>query len=363
MASADDPYARRIIHIDMDAFYAAVEMREDPSLRGRPLVVGGDPERRGTVATCNYEARAYGIHSAMASRTAKKRCPEVIFIRPRFDLYRAVSAEIREIFLQYTPKVEPLSLDEAYLDVTGCRLFGGIATDIARDIKRRILEKTRLTGSAGVSYNKFLAKIASDMNKPDGLTVVRPEDGPKLVAHLPIRKFFGIGPVTAARMKELGIETGVDLRQWPLERLQPLFGKHAEYYYQAARGVDLREVEADRPRKSLGSETTFVQDIQDLEEMLNALKLRAREVALDLQEKQLTGKTVTVKVKFSDFTQVTRSHSFDRPLTSYRQMVAILPDLLRRATEPGRAVRLLGVTVSNLVPHSDEEGPVQRSLL
>ena len=363
MASADDPHARRIIHIDMDAFYAAVEMREDPSLRGRPLVVGGDPERRGTVATCNYEARKFGIHSAMASRTAKKRCPEVIFIRPRFDLYRAVSAEIQEIFHHYTPKVEPLSLDEAYLDVTGCRLFGGIATDIARDIKRRILERTQLTGSAGVSYNKFLAKIASDMNKPDGLTVVRPEDGPKLVARLPIRKFFGIGPVTAARMKKLGIETGADLRQWPLGRLQPLFGKHAEYYYQAARGMDLREVEPGRPRKSLGSETTFVTDLRDLEVMLKALKLRAREVALDLQEKHLTGKTVTVKVKFSDFTQVTRSHSFDRPLTSYQQMADILPDLLRRAAAPGRAVRLLGVTVSNLAPHSDEEGPVQRSLL
>ena len=363
MASPDDPYARRIIHVDMDAFYAAVEMREDPSLQGRPLVVGGDPERRGTVATCNYEARVFGIHSAMASRTAKKRCPEIIFIRPRFDLYRAVSAEIQGIFRHYTSKVEPLSLDEAYLDVTGCRLFGGIATDIARDIKRCILETTRLTASAGVSYNKFLAKIASDMNKPDGLTVVRPEDGPKLVAGLPIRKFCGIGPVTEARMKELGIETGADLRQWPLDRLQPLFGKHAKYYYQAARGFDSREVEPDRPRKSLGSETTFVKDLRNLEEMLQALKLRAREVAMDLQERQLTGKTVTVKVKFSDFTQVTRSHSFSQPLTSYRQMAEILPDLLRRAARPGHAVRLLGVTVSNLVQHSDEEEPVQRSLL
>ena len=363
MPLTDDPHARRIIHIDMDAFYAAVETREDPSLRGRPLVIGGDPERRGTVATCNYEARAYGIHSAMASRTARKKCPEVIFIRPRFDLYRAISAEIQEIFHHYTPKVEPLSLDEAYLDVTGCRLFGGVATDIARDIKRRILERTRLTGSAGVSYNKFLAKIASDMNKPDGLTVVRPEEGPRLVARLPIRKFFGVGPVTAARMRELGIETGADLRRWGLEQLQPLFGKHAEYYYQAARGLDFREVEVDRPRKSVGSETTFVQDIRDLGEMLEALKLRAREVALGLQEKRLTGKTVTVKVKFSDFTQVTRSHSFDRPLTSYRQIADVLPNLLGRAARPGRAVRLLGVTVSNLVPHSDEERPVQRSLL
>ncbi len=363
MASASDPHARRIIHIDMDAFYAAVETREDPSLRGHPLVVGGDPECRGTVATCNYEARAYGIHSAMASRTAKKRCPEVVFLRPRFDLYRSVSAEIQEIFRRYTYKVEPLSLDEAYLDVTGCRLFGGIATDIARDVKRRILERTRLTGSAGVSYNKFLAKVASDMNKPDGLTVVRPEEGPKLASRLPIRKFFGIGPVTAARMKKLGIETGADLRKWSLERLQPLFGKHAEYYYQAARGMDFREVEPDRPRKSLGSETTFERDLRDLEEMSRALRLRAREVALDLQERRLTGKTVTVKVKFSDFTQVTRSHSFARPLASYRQMANVLPDLLRRATRPGQAVRLLGVTVSNLVSHSDAEEPAQRDLL
>ena len=363
MASTGNSHRRRIIHIDMDAFYAAVEMREDPSLHGRPLVVGGDPERRGTVATCNYEARAFGIHSAMASRTARKLCPEVIFIRPQFDLYRSVSAEIHKIFYSYTQKVEPLSLDEAYLDVTGCRLFGGITTDIASDIKRRILDRTQLTASAGVSYNKFLAKVASDMNKPDGLTVVRPEEGLELIANLPIRKFCGIGPVTESKMKKLGIETGADLRKWSLERLQPLFGKHAEYYSQAARGIDLREVEPGRPRKSLGSETTFVKDIQSLEEMLQALKLRAREVAMDLQEKRLTWKTVTVKVKFSDFTQVTRSYSFSQPLTSYKQMANVLPNLLQRATRPGCAVRLLGVTVSNLVQHVDEKVPVQRNLL
>jgi len=354
---------RRIIHVDMDAFYAAVEMRENPSLRGRPLVVGGDPDRRGTVATCNYEARKFGIHSAMASKTARKRCPEVLFLKPRFELYREVSAEIREIFLDYTNRVEPLSLDEAYLDVTRCRLFGGVATDIARDIKRRILEHTKLTASAGVSYNKFLAKIASDMNKPDGLTVIRPHEAKALVSQLPIGKFFGVGPVTEKRMKELGIDTGADLQRWSLSRLQPLFGKHAEYYHQAAFGIDVREVEPNRPRKSVGSETTFDKDLSDLEEMLSQLRLRAREVALNLQERQLTGKTVTVKVKFSDFTQVTRSYSFNHPLTSYRQMIEVLPQLLHHAVSVrSRAVRLLGVTVSNLV-RSDEETIAQRSLL
>ena len=363
MAHSPNHDRRRIIHVDMDAFYAAVEMREDPSLQGRPLVVGGDPERRGTVATCNYVAREFGIHSAMASRTARKLCPEVIFLRPRFNLYRAVSDDIRAIFRHYTSLVEPLSLDEAYLDVTDCRLFGGIATDIARDIKRRILQTTRLTGSAGVSYNKFLAKIASDMDKPDGLTVIRPEEGPKLVEDLPIRKFFGIGPATESKMRKLGIETGADLRKWPLECLQPLFGKHAEYYYHASRGADLREVEPNRPRKSIGSESTFVQDLRDVETMLKELRLRAREVAMDLQERQLTGKTVTVKVKFSDFKLVTRSHSFGHPLVSYRQMVEVIPELLRQAVRPGQTVRLLGVTVSNLESHTDEKDLLQRSLL
>ena len=358
-----DPFGRRIIHIDMDAFYAAVEMREDPSLRGKPLVVGGYPDQRGTVATCNYEARAFGIHSAMPSKTAQKLCPDVVFLRPRFELYREVSAEINRIFRHYTPQVEALSLDEAYLDVTKCRLLGGIATDIARDIKRRIAEQTRLTASAGVSYNKFLAKVASDMDKPDGLTVVRPKDGPKLASELPIGKFFGIGPVTEARMKKLGIHTGADLRQWPLERLRPIFGKHAEYYHQAALGLDVRDVQPNRPRKSVGSETTFLSDLDDLEDMLKALKLRAREVALDLQERHMTGRTVTVKAKFSDFTQVTRSHSFDRPLASYQQIADILPKLLQRAVPDGRPVRLLGVTVSNLVRHADERSLGQRSLL
>ena len=354
---------RRIIHVDMDAFFAAVEMREDPALRGRPLVIGGDPEQRGTVATCNYEARKFGIHSAMASHTARKLCPQVLFLKPRVELYRAVSANIREIFQSYTSRVEPLSLDEAYLDVSGCRLFGGVATDIARDIKRRILERTELTASAGVSYNKFLAKIASDMNKPDGLTVIRPHQALKLIRTLPIGRFFGVGPVTEKRMQELGIHTGADLQSWPLERLRPLFGKHAEYYHYAALGIDTREVEADRPRKSVGSETTFIKDLRDVEEMLCALRLRAREVALNLQECQLSGKTVTVKVKFSDFTQVTRSHSFAQPLTSYRQMAEVLPQLLQRAIPArSRKVRLLGVTVSNLV-HPDEELPAQRNLL
>ncbi len=362
-AIAPDLLSRRIIHVDMDAFYAAVEVRENPDLQGKPLIIGGHPERRGTVATCSYEAREYGIHSAMPSGRAQKLCPHAVFMQPRFELYRQVSAEIREIFLYYTSKMEPLSLDEAFLDVTGCRLFGGVATDIARDIKRRIVKQTRLTASAGVSYNKFLAKIASDMNKPDGLTVIRPKDAPQLIAELPIGRFFGIGPATERKMHRLGIRTGADLRQWPLEKLRPVFGKHAEYYHQAAMGMDTREVIAERPRKSVGSETTFLEDLRNMETMLEALKLRAREVAVDLHERQMSGRTVTVKAKFSDFTQVTRSYSFPQPLISYRQMTEVLEELLHRAVPQGRAVRLLGVTVSNLVVQSGEDKSGQASLL
>ena len=358
-----EPFARRIIHVDMDAFYAAVEMREVPEYRGRPIVVGGSPDRRGTVATCNYAARRHGIRSAMPSATARRLCPEVLFVAPRFELYRAVSAELQRIFRRYTRQVEPLSLDEAYLDVTQCRLFGGIATDIAKDIRRRIRGEIGLTASAGVSYNKFLAKVASDMNKPDGLKIIRPSEGPSVAAALPIGKFFGIGPVTEEKLRRHRVRTGEDLRAWPKERLQAFFGKHGEYYYFACRGLDFRSVQAERVRKSVGSETTFLQDLEDHSDMLEMLRLRAREVAQNLQDRNLTGKTLTVKAKFSDFRQVARSRSLAQPFSSCQEMMELLPGLLERAVPKGRAVRLLGVSVSNLVQLTEESESVQRFLL
>ncbi len=340
---------RKIIHIDMDAFYAAIEQRDRPELAGKPLVVGGSPHGRGVAATCSYEARKYGIHSAMPSAQALKRCPGVIFVKPRFDVYRAVSGQIRRIFCKYTDLIEPLSLDEAYLDVTvgdGERS----ATDVARAIKDDIRRNTGLTGSAGVSYNKFLAKIASDMDKPDGLFVIAPQEGKRFVGSLPIRKFHGVGKVTEQKMKTLGIETGADLRRWSPEKLVEVFGKVGRYYYDAARGVDDRPVEPGRVRRSIGCETTFPEDLHEFGDMLEQLRDRASKVSKMLVEKELTGRTVTVKVKFSDFTLVTRSHTLAHVLSGRNEMLSLLPGLLDKTGATRRAVRLLGVSVSNLCP-------------
>ena len=345
---------RKIIHIDMDAFYAAIEQRDRPELMGKPLVVGGSPHSRGVVATCSYEARQYGIHSAMASAQALKRCPEVIFIKPRFDTYRAVSQEIREIFCSYTELVEPLSLDEAYLDVTDAGEERS-ATRIACAIKDDILRRTGLTGSAGVSYNKFLAKIASDMDKPDGLFVVTPQEGEDFVEGLPMRKFHGVGRVTEQKMKTLGIETGADLKRWSLEKLVEIFGKVGHYYYHAARGLDHRPVEPGRVRKSVGAETTFVEDLHKPEEMLEHLRERACRVSEILVNKELTGRTVTVKVKFSDFSLVTRSRTLDHALLGRNEMLSLLPELLEKAGVRRHSVRLLGVSVSNLCPSGSDD--------
>ena len=333
----------------MDAFYAAIEQRDDPRLSGKPLVVGGSPHRRGVVATCSYEARKYGIHSAMSSAQALKRCPGVLFIKPRFEVYRAVSEQIRSIFARYTDLIEPLSLDEAYLDVTESSA-GGSAISIARAIKDSIRRDTALTGSAGVSYNKFLAKVASDANKPDGLFVIRPEEGEHFVEGLPVRKLHGVGHVTEQKMKTLGIETGSDLKRLSLEQLLETFGKVGEYYYWAARGVDDRPVEAGRVRKSVGAETTFAEDLNNREEMLRQLRERAARVAEILVEKELTGCTVTVKVKFTDFTLATRSCTLDHPLSGRREMLSLLPYLLEKTGAGLRPVRLLGVSVSRLRP-------------
>ena len=339
---------RKIIHIDMDAFYAAIEQRDHPELAGKPLVVGGSPHRRGVVATCSYEARKYGIHSAMPSAQALKRCPKVIFVKPRFDVYRFVSQQIHKIFCTYTHLIEPLSLDEAYLDVTDANDQNLSAAHIANSIKNDIRRITQLTASAGVSYNKFLAKIASDMDKPDGLFVIKPQEGEGFVANLLVRQIHGVGGVTEKKMNALGIKTGADLKPWPAEKLVEVFGKIGTYYYNVARGIDDRAVESDRVRKSVGSETTFSEDLCSAQEMLNQLRNRACRVSELLVQKELSGRTVTVKAKFSDFTLVTRSCTLNHALSGRNEMLSLLPELLEKTGAMERAVRLLGVSVSNL---------------
>lgn len=345
---------RKIIHIDMDAFYASVEQRDDPSLRGKPVVVGGNPEGRGVVAAASYEARKFGIHSAMPAARAIRLCPNAIFIRPRFTIYRAVSRQIQAIFRDITPLVEPLSLDEAYLDVTGVDLHQGSATLIAREIKRRVFEATRLIASAGVSYNKFLAKLASDMDKPDGLYLIKPEDGPAFVEALTVGRFHGVGKATEAKMHRLGIQTGADLKTWSLEALVEYFGKRGPFYYDIARGVDERPVRAVRQRKSIGSETTFARDLDSADAMLVALRPLAEEVLENLNKRQLAADTLTLKVKYRDFRQVTRSHTHaGRPL-DIDSVMAVAEELLARTDAARVPVRLLGITASALHPRQGD---------
>ncbi len=339
---------RQIIHIDMDAFYAAVEQRDFPQYRNKPVVVGGDPAARGVVATCSYEARQYGIHSALPCAQALRLCPQAIFIKPRFDVYQQISQQIRSIMYQYTHLVEPLSLDEAYLDVSHSKRHIGSPTLIAKLIKQEIYAVTELTASAGISYNKFLAKIASDLDKPDGLTLITEKQGAEFVAQLPIGKFYGIGPATEAKMQSLGIYTGKDLLAWSLDELKPIFGKASHYYYFAARGIDDRAVESHRQRKSIGSETTFYEDLSKPDEMLEQLNKLAAEVWHEMQEKKLTAKTITVKVKFENFVQVTRAKSINRNIIALEDITSHLQELLNKAEVKNRRVRLLGVTVSNL---------------
>ena len=354
---------RKIIHIDMDAFYAAVEQRDYPKYRNRPVVVGGDPHTRGVVATCSYGARKHGIHSAMPCAQAVRKGPQAIFVRPRFDVYREVSLQIREIMYRYTNVVEPLSLDEAYLDVTLCKQTFGSPTLIAKLIKKEIFDKTQLTASAGVSYNKFLAKIASDMNKPNGLTLITAEQGPSFVKQLPISRFHGIGPATVEKMKNLGIYTGADLLQWSLEELKPIFGKVSHYYYDVARCEDNREVVSSRERKSIGSEKTYQQDIGDFETMIQNLHDLALDVWQEMQAKQVTARTVTVKVKLENFQQLTRSKTISNNIKKLDDVTLNLKDLLLKAVDKGQKVRLLGVTVSNLSSTSDLKATSQLPLL
>ncbi|MFO1434107.1 MAG: DNA polymerase IV [Candidatus Competibacteraceae bacterium] len=339
---------RKIIHLDMDAFYAAVEQRDFPDYRGQPVIVGGDPEYRGVVATCSYEARRFGVRSAMSAARARQLCPQAIFVRPRFAVYRQISQTLQAIFRRYTHLIEPVALDEAYLDVTGVTAFQGSATRLAQEIKRAIQEETQLTASAGVSYNKFLAKLASDLNKPDGLYLITPEAGPAFVESLPIERFHGVGPATAARMKALGIHTGRDLQAWSEARLRQVFGKLGRYYYLLARGIDERPVISQRVRLSLGAETTFPQDLDDLTVLQQHLLELASEVVAALAEHQRVGYTLTVKVKYANFEQVTRRQTVTSPLRTVAELQPLLPVLLARTEAGQRPVRLLGVIVSNL---------------
>ena len=338
---------RKIIHIDMDAFFASVEQRDNPELRGKPVAVGGSRER-GVVAAASYEARTFGVRSALPSVTAKRRCPDLIFVMPRFDVYKAVSLQIREIFAEYTPIIEPLSLDEAYLDVTENLKGIASATQVAEDIRAKIRRETNLTASAGVSYNKFLAKLASDHRKPDGLYVITPKMGPAFVENLPVEKFHGVGPATTAKMNRLGIENGLDLRAQTLPFLQRHFGKSGSYYYWIARGIDERPVRADRVRKSIGAENTFSQDLHAFVPMREALEPIIAKVWRHCQATGIQGRTVTLKVKFADFQQITRSKSVGDAIDSLADLERLSLGLLEPLLPPRKGVRLLGISLSSL---------------
>lgn len=351
---------RKIIHVDMDAFYASVEQRDDPSIRGKPVAVGGDGPR-GVLTTCSYEARKFGCRSAMPSVTAKRLCPELIFRRPRFDVYTAISRQVRAIFLDYTPDVEPLSLDEAFLDVTEDLRGIGSATRIAELIRGRIKAETGLTASAGVSYNKFLAKLASDQNKPDGICVIRPGEGAQFVAGLPVRRFFGIGPKGGEKMAALGIETGADLAAHDIDFLRRHFGSQADYLYRAARGIDLRRVKANRARKSLGAERTLDKDVSSGSALRDVL-VRIIEITWDrITNARAEGRTVTLKLKHADFSQLTRARSLSRPVSSKDELAGIAHALLDDLLPLAQPVRLVGLTLSAMDDAGEEPPAIQPS--
>ena len=341
-----DSGLRKIIHIDMDAFYASVEQRDDPSLKGRPVAVGY-PAKRGVVAAASYEARTFGVRSAMPSITAMRQCPDLVFRPPRFDVYKAVSREIHEIFADYTDLIEPLSLDEAYLDVTHNRQGIPTASTTARLIRQRILEKTGLTASAGISYNKFLAKLASDHRKPNGQFVVMPGEGEAFVQDLPVTRFHGVGPVTAGKLHALGIKTGADLRALSLAELEQRFGKSGPWYFEISRGIDHRAVNPNRERKSSGSETTFEDDLTDPSGIEAGVSRMVDDVWAWCERTGSRGRTVTVKIKWADFQQSTRSRSFTTVVASRVELQQASLDLIRSVYPPRLGIRLVGVTLSN----------------
>jgi len=349
MVNTDPPatLARKIIHVDMDAFFASVEQRDNPDLRGKPVAVGGS-SGRGVVAAASYEARQFGVRSAMPSATARRLCPDLIFCPSRFDVYREVSDQIRTIFRRFTEQIEPLSLDEAYLDVT--RNIPGIAsaTTIAREIRRQIQEATQLTASAGVSYNKFLAKLASDQNKPDGLCVIKPGEGAAFVAALPVRRFHGIGPRGAEKMAGLGIATGADLVAKDADWLRTHFGSFGEYLFHAARGIDHRPVRAHRERKSIGAERTFHADLSAPDELRAMVDSIVAIVWERIAGKAARGRTVTLKLKFNDFQLITRARSLPRAVSDRAEFAHIAAALLEEQLPLPRPIRLMGLTLSAL---------------
>lgn len=344
----DQKRLRKIIHIDMDAFYASVEQRDNPELKGKPIAVGGLPVGRGgVVATCSYEARKFGVRSAMPSKKAVQLCPDLIFIRPRFDVYKEVSRQVREIFRRYTDIIEPLSLDEAFLDVTQDKQGIGSAIDIAMQIKKAIREELQLTASAGISINKFVAKIASDLQKPDGLTFIGPSKVESFVEGLAIEKFYGVGKVTADKMKSMNIHTGADLKKLGKAELVKHFGKAGTFYYEVVRGIDERMVEPNQETKSIGAEDTFPEDLTNIDQMVEHLEKIAATVNRRLTEHQLKGRTITLKIKYSDFKILTRSKSFDLPVNDMSNIIDTARQLLL-STEPDEVrIRLLGISVSN----------------
>ena len=337
---------RKIIHVDMDAFYASVEQRDNPALVGKPVAVGHGA-RRGVVAAASYEARRFGVHSALPSITALRKCPELIFVPPRFDVYRTVSRQVHAVFAEFTDLIEPLALDEAYLDVTANKAGLETAWLTAKAIRARILEETGLTASAGVSYNKFLAKLASGRRKPNGQFAIVPADGEAFVEALPVAKFHGVGPATAARMHAAGIMTGADLKALPLQELQRRFGKAGGWYYAVSRGQDDREVNPSRERKSSGSETTFGEDRSDPAAIEAGVLAMADDVWAWCESSGARGRTVTVKIKWADFQQSTRSQSFPRPIDSRAMLHDMSLGLIRSVFPPPKGIRLVGVTLSN----------------
>jgi len=350
---------RKIIHIDMDAFFASVEQRDEPNYRGKPIAVGGSPDKRGVVAAASYEARRFGIHSAMPSRTAIQRCPQLIFVKPRFDVYREVSGQIHDIFNRYTDLIEPLSLDEAYLDVTENKLGLPSATLIAKEIKANILAETNLTASAGVSINKFLAKTASGVNKPNGLFLIPPEGAELYVEQLEIEKFYGIGHVTAEKMRKNGIYSGADLKRWTENDLVREFGKVGSYYYQIARARDDRPVEPNRIRKSLGAEESYAEDLAERQAVHSALEEIAQTLKGRIERNLTSGRTLTLKVKYADYQQVTRSRTLSDSIRDTSEIMKVALELLESTDFEARRVRLLGLAVSNLDCEREEEEYVQ----
>lgn len=346
---------RKIIHIDMDAFYASVEQRDFPELRGKPIAVGGSA-KRGVVASASYEARRYGVRSAMPSITAKRKCPNLIFVKHRFPIYREVSQQIRDIFHEYTDLVEPLSLDEAFLDVTEPKKGPPSATIIANEIRRRIEEETQLTASAGISFNKFLAKVASDINKPNGYKVITPEEAIPFLEELKIEKFFGIGKVTAKKMHKMSIYKGKDIKKMTEIELVQRFGKVGRHFYRIVRADDQRPVNPNRIRKSIGAERTFSEDIADLNLMKEKLEYIGGVVFDYMKNKQNFGRTVTLKIKTPDFQQLTRSKSFQSEIRQREQLMKIVFELLEQNLEEFPAARLLGVSISNLEREHDGDG-------